>query len=500
MLAPSSPRWWPGRNGRDGPAPSPGREGGAMADTDTGAVVRVGQAPTSGLDRFFKISERGSTVRIEVLAGLTTWLTMAYILFVNPQILGFVGIADLEPLGLPFDQVLTVTALAAGVMTILMGVVGRYPFALAAGLGLNAFVAFFLVAASGLTFPEAMGVIVAEGILITILVLTGVREAVLHAIPMDLKRAIGIGIGAFIALIGLVNAGVVTNTGATPLSLAEETTTWPIAVFVVGLAISAALVARRIKGALLIGILISTVLAIVVNELNDLAIWQNGIAAIPDSIVATPDFALVGDFSFDFISVLGFATALAAVISVMLSDFFDTVGTVIGLGGEAKMLDKDGRLPGMKRVLLVDSLAAVAGGVTSSSSNTTYIESASGISDGGRTGLVAVVVGLLFLLAMFFSPLAAVVPPQATAPALVLVGYFMMVLVKDISWSDPGIGVPALLTIVMMPFTYSITNGVGAGFLSYVVIAVLRGRWRDVHPLMYVTAAIFAWYFIHGVI
>ncbi|HZN42554.1 MAG TPA: NCS2 family permease [Actinomycetota bacterium] len=471
-----------------------------MADTDTEAVVRVDQAPPGGLDRYFKISERGSTLRIEILAGLTTWLTMAYILFVNPQILGFVGIPDLEPLGLPFNQVLTVTALTAGVMTILMGVVGKYPFALAAGLGLNAFVAFFLVASSGLTFPEAMGVIVAEGALITILVLTGVREAVLHAIPMDLKRAIGIGIGAFIALIGLVNAGVVTNAGATPLSLAPELTTWPIAVFVVGLAISAALVARKIKGALLIGILISTVLAIVVNELNDLAIWSNGIAAIPDQVVDTPDFALVGDFSFDFISVLGFATALAAVISVMLSDFFDTVGTVIGLGGEAKMLDKDGRLPGMKRVLLVDSLAAVAGGVTSSSSNTTYIESASGISDGGRTGLVAVVVGVLFLLAMFFSPLAAVVPPQATAPALVLVGYFMMVLVKDISWSDPGIGVPAMLTIVMMPFTYSITNGVGAGFLSYVVIAVLRGRWREVHPLMYVTAAIFAWYFIHGVI
>jgi adenine/guanine/hypoxanthine permease len=472
-----------------------------MADTHTDAVVRVdGPVAPSGLDRFFHISERGSTVRVEILAGLTTWLTMAYILFVNPQILGFVGIPDLEPIGLPFNQVLTVTALTAGVMTILMGVVGKYPFALAAGLGLNAFVAFFLVASSGLSFPEAMGVIVVEGILITILVLTGVREAVLHAIPMDLKRAIGIGIGAFIALIGLVNAGVVTNTGATPLSLAPELTTWPIAVFVVGLAISAALVARKIKGALLIGILVSTVLAIVVNELNDLAIWQNGIAAIPDQVVDTPDLALVGDFSFDFISVLGFATALAAVISVMLSDFFDTVGTVIGLGGEAKMLDDKGRLPGMKRVLLVDSLAAVAGGATSSSSNTTYIESASGISDGGRTGLVSVVVGVLFLLAMFFSPIAGVVPPEATAPALVLVGYFMMVLVKDITWSDPGIGVPALLTIVMMPFTYSITNGVGAGFLSYVVIAVLRGKWRDVHPLMYVTAAIFAWYFIHGVI
>ena len=473
-----------------------------MADTDTGTgnVVRMGTPPTGGLDRFFKISERGSTVRIEIVAGITTWLTMAYILFVNPAILGFAGIPDLEPLGLPFAQVLTVTALVAGVMTILMGVVANYPFALAAGLGLNAFVAFTLVAANGLSFPEAMGVIVVEGVVITVLVLTGLREAILNAIPMDLKRAIGIGIGAFIALIGLVNAGVVTNTGPTPLSLAGELTTWPIAVFVVGFTVSAALVARRVKGALLIGILVSTVMATIVNEANDLAIWQNGIAAIPDRVVDTPDFGLVGAFSFDFFSVLGTATAIAVVLSVMLSDFFDTMGTAIGLGGEMKMLDANGRLPGIKRVLLIDSLAAAAGGAASASSNTTYIESASGISEGGRTGLVAVVVGVLFLLAMFFSPIAGVIPPQATAPALVLVGYFMMMLVKDISWSDPGIGIPALLTIVLMPFTYSITNGVGAGFLSYVVIAVLRGRWRDVHPLLYVVAAIFAWYFVHGVV
>jgi AGZA family xanthine/uracil permease-like MFS transporter len=464
-----------------------------MADTDTSTanVVRVESPPGGWLDRFFKISERGSSVRIEIVAGITTWLTMAYILFVNPAILGFVGIPDLQPLGLPFAQVLTVTALVAGVMTILMG---------AAGLGLNAFVAFTLVAANGLSFPQAMGVIVVEGVIITILVLTGVREAVLNAIPMDLKRAIGIGIGAFIALIGLVNAGVVTNTGPTPLGLAAELTTWPIGIFVVGLALSAALVARRVKGALLIGILVSTVLAIIVNEAKDLSIWGNGIAAIPDKIVDTPDFGLVGAFSFDFFKVLGTATALAVVLSVMLSDFFDTMGTVIGLGGEMKMLDSDGRLPGIKRVLLVDSIAAAAGGAASASSNTTFIESASGISEGGRTGLVAVIVGVLFLLAMFFSPIAGVIPAEATAPALVLVGYFMMVLVKDISWSDPGIGIPALLTIVMMPFTYSITNGVGAGFLSYVVIAVLRGKWREVHPLLYVVAAIFAWYFVHGVV
>lgn len=464
-----------------------------MAKTELDRIVTVSDAG-GALDRYFKISERGSTVRTEILAGITTWLTMAYILFVNPQILG------LDGAGLPFPAALTATALCAGVMTILMGIVGRYPFALAAGLGLNAFVAFTLVLGNGLSFPQAMGVIVAEGVLITILVLTGVRTMILEAIPMDLKRAIGIGIGAFIALIGLINAGVVTNQGATPLALAAELTTWRIFVFGVGFAISAVLVARKTRGALLIGILASTAIAIVANELNDAAIWANGIAMIPSDVVEMPDLSIVGDFSFGFIEALGWATALAAVISVMLSDFFDTMGTVIGIGGEAKLLDRDGKLPGIKRVLLIDSLAAAAGGITSSSSNTTYIESASGVSDGGRTGLASVVTGALFLAAMFFSPIAGVIPPEATAPALVLVGYFMMTMVKDIDWGDPGIGIPALLTVVMMPFTYSITNGVGAGFVSYVLIAVLRGRWRDVHPLLYVVSGIFAWYFIHGVI
>ncbi len=260
------------------------------------------------------------------------------------------------------------------------------------------------------------------------------------------------------------------------------------------------LVARRVRGALLIGILASTVLAVIVNEWKDQTIWQNGVAAIPDRIVSTPDLGLVGDVSFGFVSALGWATALAAVISVMLSDFFDTMGTVIGIGGEACLLDREGKLPGIKRVLLVDSLAAVVGGLTSSSSNTTYIESAAGVSEGGRTGLAAVVTGVLFLLAMFLSPIAGVIPPEATAPALVIVGYFMMTLVREIEWSDPGIGIPALVTILFMPFTYSITNGVGAGFLTYVVVAVLRGRAREVHPLLYGVAIIFAWYFIHGVV
>ena len=434
------------------------------------------------LDQLFKISQRGSSVRTEVIAGITTFLTMGYILFVNPSILGLGGN------GLPFEQVLSVTALAAGVMTLAMGLFGNYPFAIAAGLGLNAFVAYALVG-GGLTFPQAMGVIVAEGLLITLLVITGIREAIVDAIPMDLKRAIGIGIGAFIALIGLVEAGVVSPEGATPLALGANLTSQPVAVFLVGFVITAGLVARKVKGALLIGIVASTAMAVLV-----------GVSKLPGSVVAMPDFTLVGKFDFSFVEALGWGTAIAVVVSVALSDFFDTMGTVIGIGGEADLLDKDGKLPGMRNVLLVDSLAAVVGGLTSSSSNTTYIESASGVAEGGRTGLTSVVTGLLFLAAMFVSPLAGVVPAQATAPALVIVGYFMMTLVKDIKWSDPGIGIPALLTILLMPFTYSITNGVGAGFLAYVILAAIRGKAEEVHWLLWIVAIVFAWYFVHGAI
>jgi len=458
----------------------------------------------SGLDRYFKISERGSSVRTEVIAGLATWLTMAYILFVNPQILG--ALPDPEGTQLPFDQVLTVTALVAGVITIAMGLVANYPFALAAGLGLNAFVAFTLVGTFGLTWPQAMGVIFLEGAAITVLVLTGFREAVLNAIPMDLKRSIGVGIGMFIAFIGLVNSGVVIHPEAgTIVTLNPDLTTLRILTFVIGLTITAALVARKTTGALLIGIIATTIIAIVINEAwGDGKIWEAvgpGVAQIPSDIVATPSFSLLGKVSpvgvFDAVS---FLTAIALIVSVMLSDFFDTMGTAIGLAGEAGLLDEQGKLPGMNRVLLVDSLAAAAGGLASSSSNTTYIESAAGISEGGRTGLTAVVVGVLFLLSIFLSPLAGVIPPEATAPVLVIVGYFMMTLVKDVNWSDPGIGIPALLTIGMMPFTFSITNGVGAGFIAYTAIAVLRGRARDVHPLLYLVSAVFVWYFVRGLL
>ncbi len=470
-----------------------------MATTDQDRLIHVGEPGDSGIDRFFHITERGSTPRAEIVAGFATWLTMAYILFVNPAILG--AVTDSAGTTLAFPQVLTVTALAAGVMTLAMGLYGKYPFAIAAGLGLNAFVAFTLVGTLGLTWPQAMGVIVAEGAIIAILVLTGFREAVMNAIPMDLKRSIGIGIGLFLAIIGLVNGGIVVDSPATLITLNPNLSNLHVLTFVVGLAITSALVARKMKGALLIGILSTTVFAIVLNQgFGDSAIWQNGIAKIPSKIVETPDFSLLGNVSFSFFDVLGLATTAAVILAVMLSDFFDTMGTVVGLADEAGMLDDEGKLPGMKRVLFVDSVGAVAGGLSSSSSNTTYIESAAGISEGGRTGLTSVVVGALFLLAIFFSPIAGVIPPEATAPVLVIVGYFMMQMVGEINWRDPAIGIPALLTIVMMPFTYSITNGVGAGFLAYVVIKVLQGKFREVHPLLYLVSAVFAWYFFHGLL
>ncbi len=469
------------------------------------AVTTAGAGLSSRLDRFFKITERGSTMRTELIAGGATWLTMSYILFVNPTILGFLGIPDLQSKGLPFGQVLTVTALVAGCMTLLMGIYANYPFALAAGLGLNAFVAFTLVAGRGLSYPQAMGVIVVEGLAITALVLTGFREAVLNAIPLDLKRAIGIGIGMFIAFIGFVNAGVVVHpqSGEPIVTINPNLTTLRMLVFVIGFVITGALVARRMKGALLGGIVLTTVIGMIINYgWAHKALWASlpGVGLVPSKWIQGPDFGLVGKFSFDFFSALGTWTAIAVVLSVMLSDFFDTMGTVVGIAGEAKLLTPEGKLPGINRVLLVDSLAAAAGGAASASSNTTYIESAAGVSEGGRTGLTSVVVGVLFLLSLFLSSLAGIIPPEATAPILVIVGYFMMTIVKDINWQDPGIGIPALLTVVIMPFTFSITNGVGAGFLSYLFIAVLRGKIREVHPLMWVVSGVFAWYFIHGVV
>jgi AGZA family xanthine/uracil permease-like MFS transporter len=452
-----------------------------------------------GLDGFFGITTRGSTLRTEVIAGVTTFMTMAYILFLNPLILSG---PDRTGRTLAAPAVLTMTALAAGITTVAMGVYAKYPFALAAGLGLNGVVAFQLVAGNNLTWPEAMGVVVLEGLIILVLVLTKFRQAVMEAVPFALKTAIAAGIGLFITIIGLVDAGVVTRTsapGAPPVQLGTggELQGWPVLVFLIGLLLIIWLYIRRVRGALLIGILASTVLATIVNEVFLGGEGFSGAANFGRvaELPSAESFSLIGDFSFGFFAEMGLIAAILAVFTLMLSDFFDTMGTAVGLGREAGLLDREGRLPDVDRVLQVDSAAAAVGGALSCSSNTTYIESASGIADGGRTGLTAVVVGVLFLLSIFFAPIANIVPLQAAAPALVLVGFLMMLTVRDIPWDDLELAIPAFFTIVLMPFTYSITNGIGAGFIIYVFIKLTRGKAAEVRPMMYLAAAAFIVYF-----
>ncbi len=458
---------------------------------------------SGGLDGYFRITERGSTFRTEIVAGFTTFMTMAYILFLNPLIL---SVPDRNGTVLPAAGVLTVTALAAGISSIAMGAFARYPFAIAAGLGLNGVVAFQLVGGEGLTWPEAMGVVVVEGLIILVLVLTRFREAVMNSVPLPLKHAIAVGIGLFITIIGFVDAGFVSATlipsGEPPppplqLGTAGELRGWPIGIFIVGLLLIFWLYSRKVRGSLLIGILATTALSVFINELF-LDGEGFGTKARYSKVADFPSadsFSLIGDFSFGFFAEMGLLAAVLAVFTLMLSDFFDTIGTAIGLGREAGMLDREGRLPDTNRVLAVDSAAAALGGAFSSSSNTTYIESASGIAEGGRTGITAIVVGVLFLFSIFLSPLAEIIPFQAAAPALVMVGFLMITAVREIPWDDLEVALPAFLTIVLMPFTYSITNGIGAGFVAYAFIKVVRGKAGEVRPMMFVASAAFIIYF-----
>ena len=445
----------------------------------------------SRLDAFFDLEARGTTVRREILAGATTFVTMAYILFANPGILA--GAAGGEG---SKAALLTSTALVAAVATVAMGLLANLPLAIASGMGLNAVVAFQLVGAQKLLYAQAMGVIVAEGLVITLLVATGLRQAVARAVPMALKRAIGIGIGLFLAIIGFSNAGFVRAGGG--LLTLGAVRTFPVILFAATLLFTAWLVARSVRGALLIGIAASTVVALVAKAALGGAGFAPEVGNLPASVFAAPDFSLVGSFDFSFFATLGPLAASLAVFSIMLSDFFDTVGTVVAVGQEAKYLDAQGNFPRPGAVLLVDSLAAVAGGAAGASSATTYIESASGAAAGGRTGLASVVTGLLFALCLFVSPLAGVVPPQATGAVLVLVGFLMMREVGSLPWEDSTEAIPAFLTFTVMPFTYSITNGIGAGFVSYVVLKLLRGRRREVHPLMLGAAVAFVVYFAVG--
>jgi AGZA family xanthine/uracil permease-like MFS transporter len=450
------------------------------------------------IERFFRFAERGTDLATEVRAGLATFMVMAYIIFVNPIVLGYSGVPGLEGKGLPFAATLTVTCLTAGVLSIAMGLASNYPLAMAPGMGLNAVVAFELVAGRGLTWPQAMTVVVLEGVVIAVLVLTRFRQAMLEAVPLALKRAISVGIGLFIAFIGFFTAGFVVKPDKSPLPVALGAfASLPAIVFVFGFVLTAWLLARRMHGALLLGIVGTTALAIALN--GAVAGWKGfptpGAATLPTALVQWPDFSTFGRLDFGVVARLGVVTAALVTFSIMLSDFFDTIGTIIGVGGKGGFLDAQGRLPRADRVLLVDSLGAVAGGVANSSSNTTYIESAAGVAEGGRTGLVAVVAGALFLVAMWFSPLAGVIPAQATAPALVLVGFYMMTVARDIPWDDYEEAVPAFVTMLVMPFTWSITNGIGAGFVTFAAIKLLGGRGAGVHWMVYAASVAFLVYF-----
>jgi len=470
------------------------------------------------LDSYFKISERGSTVAQEVRGGIVTFFTMAYIVALNPLIIGLAKDADGKYIGggdAPnLALVAAMTALMAGILTILMGVLGNYPLALATGLGLNTFVAVGI--ASKMTWADAMGLVVIEGLIITVLVLTGFRGAVFRAVPGQLKIAISVGIGLFIALIGLVDAGFVRRTGAgpVPVTLGDNGNLvgWPIIVFGIGLLLTIALMVKKVKGAILIGIVVATAAAIAIESAFKIGPlfngatgavnpkgWNLNVPAMPAEVVATPDFSLFGQFdllgSFDRVPLI---TAILFIFTLLLSDFFDTVGTVTAIGHESGLIDDEGNVPNNNKILFVDSLAAVAGGAGSISSNTSYIESAAGVGEGARTGLASVVTGVLFLLTTFLAPLVAIIPYEAATPALVIVGFLMMTQIKSIDWDDLGIAIPAFLTIILMPFTYNISVGIGVGFVTHVIIRAIQGRAKEVHPLLWLVSGLFVIYFLQS--
>ena len=486
-------------------------------------------------ERYFRISKHGSSVGQEVRGGLVTFFAMAYIIALNPLIIGTTTdingnlisgapkflegpagaapVIDAAAVGASIGMVAAATAFIAGIMTILMGMVGRFPMGLATGLGLNALVAYTL--APKMTWPQAMGLVVWEGILIAILVLTGFRTAVFKAVPKTLRTAISVGIGLFIAFVGLINAGVVRKPAGSPpveLGIGGSLTGWPILVFIVGLGLLIALHVLKVKGAMLISIVSATVLAIIVEAVAHVGAhvgtenptgWALNVPSLAN--FSLPNLGLLfrvdlfgafyPDGQFSFPTFLGL---MVLVFSLLLADFFDTMGTVVAVGSEGKLLDADGMPERVTEILLVDSLGAVAGGIGSVSSTTCYVESTAGVGEGARTGLASVVTGLAFRAAVFLSPIINMVPSEAASPVLVFVGFLMIAQVVDVNWNDPEVGIPAFLTIILMPFSYSITVGIGVGFLAHVFIKVIRGHAKRVHSLMYVVALLFIIYFLQG--
>lgn len=466
--------------------------------------------PQGPVNRFFRIAERGSTVGTEIRGGLATFFAMAYVIVLNPLILH--GTADVNGDVLQIPQLVAVTALVAAISSILMGFVSRYPFALAAGMGLNAVVAYTV--APLMPWSDVFLLLIVEGIILTILVMTGFRSAVFAAIPAGLKVAIGVGVGLFLTIIGFANSGFIQGGGGTIVSLgAGGLNSLPLLVFVVGLLVTIGLYVRKVPGAMLIGIAVSTALAVVVESATGgrMLSWQlaggdpeGPTPTLPNSVgdvVALPDFSLIGLFAeggFDFLSRwsdVGVATVVMLLLTLMLADFFDTMGTMVGVAHQADLVDENGNLPRSREVLAVDAFGTIFGGAASSSIATVYAESAAGVAEGARTGLAPIVTGLLMVVATFFSPLVTIVPFEAATPVLVIVGFMMMVPVGRIDFLDPAVGMASFFAIVVMPFTYSIANGIGMAFIVYTFVCLVLGRPRRVHPLMWVVSVVFLIHF-----
>ncbi|RCW42924.1 AGZA family xanthine/uracil permease-like MFS transporter [Halopolyspora algeriensis] len=464
------------------------------------------EARRSAIDRYFRITARGSTVSRELRGGLTTFVAMSYIVLLNPLILG--SSSDATGATLSTTALTTSTALCAGLLTILMGVVGNAPLSMAAGLGAIPIVAFTI--APEMTWAQAFGLVVLEGICIILMAISGVRERIINAIPLPLKTALTVGIGLYIALVGLVSAGFVTRVPdaadtTVPVQMGDSGSMggWPITLFCLTLLLMVVLVARKVPGAILISIATGTVLSIIVNSAFDIpeGAWGRTAPELPSSLVSIPDFSLLGtiDLFGGFVSA-GAVAGTVFLFTLVLSGFFDAMGTITSVGNEAGLMNSRGKIRGMGRILLVDGVGAASGGLAGSAPNTVFLESAAGVGEGARTGLASVVTGALFAATMLFTPLAAVVPAQAAAPALVVVGGMMMAQCANIPWNDGDYVIPVFLTVAIIPFTYSITNGVGAGLIAYCAIKVCKGRLREIGGIMGVLAVVFALYFgIEGV-
>lgn len=506
-----------------------------MASQNASSVKTASTKPINpSLDKFFGITSRGSTIHREVRGGLVTFFAMAYIIALNPLIIGTAAdkngnlisgapkftdaaqtVIDSAAVGHSIALVATITAFLAGILTILMGVIGRFPIGMAAGLGLNAMLAY--VVAPQMTWPQAMGLVVWEGIIITLLVLTGFREAVFRAVPPPLRTAISVGIGLFITLVGLANAGVVRpGSPLLEMGVGGSLIGWPVAVFVVVLFLLFFLYMKQVRGAMLWAIIAGTVLAVIIEAIAHVGAqttdnatgWALNVPSLPGiSSFTLPDLSLFGriDLLGGFapngaVTVGSILTAVMLIFSLMLADFFDTMGTVVAIGAEGDLLNENGEPPHLREILLVDSIGAMVGGLGSGSSNTSFIESTSGVAEGARSGLASVITGAAFLVAMFITPVVNMVPSEAVAPVLVVVGFLMMTQVTEIRWDNLELAIPCFVTIAFMPFTYSITVGIGAGFITYVLMRTFNGKGKKVHILMWVVAILFVIYFVQALI